>query len=129
MQKLLIIFLSATIIGCQGTKKPSDVLSQTQLSALLVDIYIAEARADNIPGSKDSTIRYFIPFEQKLLKNKGLSDTVLRKTYAYYLGHPKELEQVYDAVIDTLSLREQRVRRLQEPNVIKKDSTLKAKAQ
>jgi len=33
----------------------------------------------------------------------------MKQTYAYYLAHPKELEQVYDSVIDTLMVRDQRL--------------------
>lgn len=110
MQKLCIIFLFLFLgIGaCQSPKKPEGVLTQPQLASLIVDVYVAEARLDQLPIVKDSAIRLFIPFEEKLLKNKGISDSTLRKTYAYYLANPKELEQVYDSVIDTLVLRDQR---------------------
>lgn len=107
MQKLLIIFLLAGIGSCGSPKKPKDVLTQPQLAALLVDIYTAEAKLDKLPIGKDSSIRFFIPFEQKMLQTKGIPDSILRKTYSYYLANPKELEQVYDSVIDTLALREQ----------------------
>ncbi len=111
MQKLLIVFLLIGI-ACSSPKKPEGILTQPQLSALLIDIYLAEARADQLPVVKDSSMRFFIPFEEKLLKSKGISDSVLKKTYSYYLANPKELEQVYDAVIDTLVVREQRARKL-----------------
>ena len=94
--------------ACQTKERPNDVLTQAQLSALLVDVYLAEARLDAIAKPKDTTIKYFLPFEEKLMRRVGISDSVLRKTYAYYLDNPKELEQVYDSVIDTLTLREQR---------------------
>jgi len=94
--------------ACQTNEKPKDVLTQAQLSALLVDVYLAEAKLDAIAKPKDTTIKYFLPFEEKLLRRVGISDSVLKKTYTYYLANPKELEQVYDAVIDTLTLREQR---------------------
>jgi hypothetical protein len=41
---------------------------------------------------------------------------VLKKTYAYYLAHPAELEKIYDSVIDTLALREQRLKNEDNPN-------------
>lgn len=109
MQKFWIVFIFLGWGACNSPKKQERVLTQPQLSALLVDIYIAEARADQIPVAKDSSIRFFIPFEEKLLKGKGISDSVLKQTYSYYFEHPKELEQVYDAVIDTLVLREQQL--------------------
>jgi hypothetical protein len=109
MQKLWFVFLFLGWASCNSPKTQEGVLTQPQLSALLVDIYMAEARADQLPVVKDSSIRFFIPFEEKLLKSKGITDSVLKKTYTYYFEHPKELEQVYDAVIDTLVLREQQL--------------------
>src|SRR6267154_6412465 len=107
MQKLLIVFLFLGIGSCGSPKKPQEVLTQPQLAALLVDIYMAEARLDKLPIAKDSSIRFFVPFEQKMLQAKGIPDSILRKTYSYYLANPKEREQIYDSVIDTLTLREQ----------------------
>ena len=108
MRKIAVVLALVCMFSCQTKDKPKGILSQAQLSALLVDIYLAEARLDAIPKVKDSTIRYFVPFEQKLLQRHGVSDSVLKTTYDYYLANPKELEQVYDSVIDTLTLREQR---------------------
>ncbi|MBI1767408.1 MAG: DUF4296 domain-containing protein [Bacteroidetes bacterium] len=109
MGKILSIFILASMLSCQTKEKPKQILTKAQLSSLLVDVYLAEARTESIPKIKDSTIRYFIPFEQKLLKDRGIADSVLKETYTYYMSNPKELEQVYDSVIDTLVLREQRV--------------------
>jgi hypothetical protein len=109
MQKLLFVFLFLAWSACSSPKKPEGVLSQAQLSALFLDIYLAEARLQNMPVAKDSSIRFFVPFEEKLLKAKGISEATMKQTYSYYLAHPKELEQVYDAIIDTLVLRDQRL--------------------
>jgi hypothetical protein len=110
MQKLLLVFLFCLLwSACSSPKKPEGVLTQAQLSALFLDIYLAEARLEAMPMIRDSSVRYFVPFEEKLLKSKGISDSTIKKTYAYYLSHPKELEQVYDAVIDTLVLHDQRL--------------------
>jgi len=102
------IFVLTLMAACQTKERPKDVLTKAQLSALLVDVYLAEVKLDAIAKPKDTTIKYFLPFEEKLLKRVGISDSVLKKTYAYYLDNPKELERVYDSVIDTLTLREQR---------------------
>jgi Domain of unknown function (DUF4296) len=109
MRKLSVVFLFLVCCACGPSKKPERVLTQPQLSELLIDIYMAEARLEMVHLPKDSTIRFFIPFEQKLLQAKGIPDSVLKSTYAYYLSHPKELEQVYDAVIDTLTVRDRRL--------------------
>ena len=112
MYKTLISFVLVLMVSCQTNEKPKEVLTQAQLSAFLVEVYLAEARVDAIPEVKDSTVKYFLPMEEKLLKNRGISDSVLKVTYAYYSAHPKELEQVYDAVIDSLALKERQFGRL-----------------
>ncbi|HTH56384.1 MAG TPA: DUF4296 domain-containing protein [Cyclobacteriaceae bacterium] len=106
--RIVCFFILPLIVACQNDKRPKEVLTPVQLSALLVEVYLAEARMDAIAQPKDTTIKYFIPFEQSLLNRMGVPDSVLRQTYTYYLDHPKELEVVYDSVIDTLTLREQR---------------------
>lgn len=106
--RIICLFVLTLIVACQKNEKPKEVLTQAQLSALLVEVYLAEAKLDAIAKPKDTAIKYFLPFEEKLLKRLNVSDSVLKKTYSYYLEHPKELEQVYDSVIDTLTLREQR---------------------
>jgi len=59
---------------------------------------------------RDSAALLFLPFEERLFQNLELSDSVVRKTYQYYVDNPEELEKIYDSVIDTLSLREKKMR-------------------
>jgi hypothetical protein len=112
MRKRTLIILSlliALVVGCgeRKSERPRDVLSPEQLTSLLIDVYVAEAVADNLPLLKDSAIKYFYPFEQKLLASKNIPDSILRSTYRYYIAHPKDLEKVYDVLIDSLTVREQ----------------------
>lgn len=107
--RLICGVLLILVCSCQSQERPKEVLNREQLAALLVDVYLAETRTETIPKARDSTIQYFIPFEKELLKKHGISDSVMQITHSFYIQHPKELELVYDAVIDTLSLRERTV--------------------
>jgi hypothetical protein len=102
---VLSIFLAA---ACDVKPKPAGVLSKEQYVALLVEVYIAEAKLSQLPVSPDSTMRLYLAHEPDLLRKFSISDTTLQTTYEYFINHPKELEEVFTAVIDTLSLREQR---------------------
>jgi hypothetical protein len=105
----LILLLTAFIaISCQVEKRPAGILSKEEYAAFLVEIYLAEARFSQLPVNSDSTMRLFLAYEPELLKKFGIADSTLKSTYAYYVSHPKDLEEVYTAVIDTLSLREQK---------------------
>jgi hypothetical protein len=111
VRSLLILFCFASLVSCRKEeKKEAAPLSQDQMVEIMMKIYLAEARANAMPVSKDSAYKLFVPFQDSLLHHSGIADSTLRKAYAYYLGHPTELETVYDAIIDSLSLREQRMR-------------------
>ena len=106
----LICLVTAVLLGgCDSNEPPQGVLTQQQYAAWLIDVYLAEARLASHP--RDSASPLFFSFEKKLQQRHGLSDSVLKRTYQYYLNHPDQLEQVYVAVVDSLSLREQRYQR------------------
>jgi hypothetical protein len=117
---VLIILIFA--FGCQNDR-PTGVLSKKEYANYLVSVYLAEAKLNTLAVTPDSAMKLFQPFEQSLLKKFNTSDSVIQKTYQYYLGHPEELELVYTAVIDTLNLLEQKTVLEQQP---KKVDTLKA---
>ncbi len=107
---LIIVIIGLTLSGCQREDRPESVLPPEEISKLMVELYLAEARMSAQAMSRDSAIKYFLPFEEKFLKETGVPDSILRITYQYYTDHPQEFEKIYDSVIDTLSLREQKER-------------------
>ena len=110
--KFKIVWMSvmlASLAGsCNTDKRPPGVLTKQELVDFLVEMYVAEARMAGISVVTDSSKKLFQPFEKSLLLKKGISDSIMKITYRYYIDHPIELEEVYDVVIDTLSLREQK---------------------
>lgn len=107
----MLIFL-ALAQGCEQTKRPAGVLDKQEYAEYLVNIYVAEAKLNTYTITPDSAMKLFQPFEQSLQQKFGRSDSVIQKTYQWYIAHPEELEQVYTAVIDTLNLLEQKAKTL-----------------
>jgi len=107
---LCLVIVGLVFNACQKDKRPEGVLSPEELSKLMVEMYLAEARISGKNMVKDSAMKYFVPFEEKLKVKHGVSDSTMRITYQYYISHSEELEKIYDSVIDTLSLREQKER-------------------
>ena len=105
---LVLVISVLSLYSCKKERRPVDVLSQAELADLMVEFYIAEGKLYALGIQRDSGMKLFLPFEQSVMKKKKISDETLSKTYKYYLEHPVEFEKVYDAVIDTLSLRETR---------------------
>lgn len=106
MKKLLISLLFLLSCG-EPDNKPEGLLSKEQMVNLLTDIHIAEARANRSQlRSYDSIQVYYKALEKDVFKKHKTDSTVYKKSYAYYLEHMKELDDIYAAVVDSLSLRE-----------------------
>ena len=108
---ILVVISLLSLYSCKKAGRPDDVLSQEELADLMVEFYLAEGKINSLGIQRDSAMKLFLPFEQSVMTKKKVSDETLSRTYRYYLDHPLEFEKVYDAVIDTLSLRETRVNR------------------
>ena len=105
---VLILILSTTI-SCKKDKQPADILSQGQMVDWMLDTYLAEARMQSFTFSRDSAYKLFLPYQDSLMRTKGINDSLLQKSFQYYFENPAKLEAIYDIVIDSLSLREQRL--------------------
>ena len=75
----------------------------------MIKVYLAEARASAWSIPRDSAYKLFVPYQDTLKRRNGLADSTLMKSYLYYLENSKDMEAIYDIVIDSLNLREQRV--------------------
>ena len=104
---LLVVFLVCCMVGCNKEQKPQNVLSETQMINAIIELYIAEERADAMGLHYDSIRRIFPKFEARVFDSLGISDSVFKKSMEFYMNDPKKLERVYTAVVDSLSLRAQ----------------------
>jgi hypothetical protein len=97
------------MVSCGPEKTPEGILSEQQMVKVLSEIYIAEDKAGRMGITRDSVVKIFPQFEAKVFKEEGLSDSVFRKSMEYYKANPKKLENIYAALVDSLSLRAQRM--------------------
>ena len=118
---LIACLLLSPVVSCTKESKPQGILSRSQMVDWMIEIYLAEARTQQLNIPMDSAYKIFLPYQDSLMRRKGIQDAVLRKSYEYYLANTTELEAIYDIVIDSLSLREQRLRQTPAP-VLKPDA-------
>lgn len=102
------MFVACIAGGCADNGRPPGVLSKEEYASFLVDVYLTEARLSTLQIPSDSAMRLYLAHEPELLARNGVTDSIVKLTYEYYVNHPKEMEQVYASVVDTLSLREQK---------------------
>jgi hypothetical protein len=107
---LFCLFLLA-VLGCSEKVSKKDVLSEKQMTAILIDIHIAEAKVHQVNvGSRDSTAAIYLALEDKILKKNNVSKKEYTKSFNYYNDRPDLMEKIYTAVIDSLNVRQKRLK-------------------
>ena len=83
----------------KSDKKPENLLSKEKIVSILIDVHILESEIQTLRVSKDSSQLLFNTFERELFE-------VYKKSLEYYLEGVKEMEKIYEAVIDSLNYME-----------------------
>jgi hypothetical protein len=108
-QCIFFVLLSALAACREEAKKPDDILSRDEMVKVLTELYIAEQKVTTLALGIDSSRKAFDLMQHKVFDRTGVPDSVFKRSINYYVEHPKELEQIYSVLVDSLQLREQRV--------------------
>lgn len=108
MNRIVILLVIGLILGsCKTQEQPKGILTESEMVDILLKMYLAEEQFSKLSIPFDSATLLIPPFKQKVFERAGISDSVYLKSMQYYLAHPKQLEYIYTALVDSLSLREQ----------------------
>ena len=107
---LIAAFVAGVVLACtpQDEQPAEGVLSHAEMVEVLQDIYIAEEKVNRLTLPRDSAERVFQLMEVKIFEQAGVNDSVFRASLDYYIAHPKQLEKIYAAIVDSLALKEQK---------------------
>jgi cAMP phosphodiesterase len=97
------------LIRCKNEEKPVQLLSEAEMSRVLMEVYINEEKISRLNLNRDSTEKIFELAKPYIFKRIGVSDSVFFESYNYYVAHPEELDKIYAVVVDSLNLREQKL--------------------
>ena len=86
--------------------RPADLLSKERLVPLIADLHLLEAQVEGSRLSPDSSRALYLSEQKNLLSKRGVTDSAFQRSYRYYGIHGKDLDDIYGAVIDTLTRRE-----------------------
>ena len=107
MKKLFLILITIILFGCvRKDKPPEGIMSKQQMVSFLIDLHLMEAKMNVTRFPKDSIKTFFPVVEEALFEKHNITDSVYFKSYQYYLNDMFEMEEIYSAVVDSLSLRE-----------------------
>ena len=99
------------LIGLFGCKKndeiPEHLIGKEQMTAILVDIHLLEARIEKLELPNDSADAVYKAFEWDLLVNKHQVDTLQYfKSFKYYTNNLKHFNDVYDEVLKEMERKQ-----------------------
>jgi hypothetical protein len=109
-----ILFLSLFTACVHAPDIPADVLPKEKMTAMLIEIHIAEAKASMYGfRSQDSTNEMQKILERGVFKTFAVDSVAYYRSYRFYAANAIYLEEIYTRVADTLVAREQRFQQAQ----------------
>jgi len=107
---LFQFFLFLNLIACvEEEAAPKDLLAPAKMSAILVDLHIAEAKIDHLNlKSVDSAMVAFQYLQELILEKHNTDTTQYFSSYDYYAKNMPKLQEIYQVVVDTLTQMEAR---------------------
>jgi hypothetical protein len=108
MRKYVFACLIVVSMACvKEPLPPPNTLSKDQMINILIDIHLAEAKVGRLPfRSLDSSKALFRKMELDIFKKHQVDTATYRKSFEFYLNNTSRLDEIYAAVIDSLSYRE-----------------------
>ena len=106
MKKYFLILVIAFACSSESEDKPVNLMTKGQMVAFLIDSHLIEGKLQTIKIDVDSLKLIFLDLEKELYQIHHIDSEQFMKSYHYYLHEVDELGDIYEAVIDSLSLRE-----------------------
>lgn len=113
--KKFFFFLIVPIIAFTGSCErkeftPEGVIPKDKMISIFIDMHIMESQISTLNLKRDSSKILFKHYEQKVFEKHNVQDSIYHHSYNYYLYNVNDMEKIYDAVIDSLSLHERIVK-------------------
>jgi hypothetical protein len=112
MKKILLGGFVLMFFACgkkdQKIVVPPSILSKEKMTDLIVQIHLAEAKA-NLNAAPDVPLNTKINFKEILDRN-NLSPNQYDSSLTFYLNHATLFNEVYEAAINEMSTKESRLK-------------------
>lgn len=105
---VLVLTLAGVISCSKKEKAPEGILNKEEMVKTIQEVLLAEEKVNRLRLSTDSSKKVFMAIRGKVFDKAGVPDSVFNNSMNYYMDHPKELEQIYTALVDSLNLKEQK---------------------
>ncbi len=110
MRYWLIIFMVILAFSCSNNKVPKGILTEKEITPVLVELHLAEAVYNQRYASDVSRENYQEDLYLTVLKKYKLDQKVFEASVLYYGKHPDKYKPIYDEVLDRLHEMEMKAR-------------------
>ncbi len=109
VKRFVLVFIAFMLWGCGNKEKlPANILPQDKMTAIMIDVHIAEGKTNLRALPIDSARLLFRIYEDSIFKKHKVTRPKFEESYKYYSIHMDVLNKLYSSVVDSLSLREAR---------------------
>ncbi len=124
--KQIFIILSAGLLlfsGCKNDNElPEGIVSEAKMVELLEEIFMAENRLVNLKLNRDTTIAIFETYEQLIFEKHQIDPEQYKASLTYYYDHTDKLEAIYETLLDSLNVKESKLKSKLDAQRQKQDS-------
>jgi len=106
---IILICFVAGISACKESK-PKDIIPKDKMTNILLDVYIGEGKISALSVKRDSSLAIFDVYEGRIFEKHQVERETYKKSLSYYYDHPMELEEIYNSVMDSLNVKEQKLK-------------------
>lgn len=105
--KNILIILILFIFSCSDVKEeiPSDVLPKDKYIAIMIDMYLLEAKFSHSNLMDRPTYSKGMEEYEILFKKHLTNKNQVEKSIDYYSHHPQEMKEIQAIILDSLNLR------------------------
>lgn len=101
------IFLTIFIIFSCSSEVEEKIIDKEDMVKILIEMHLVEKSIDNLKLDADTSRALFKIKEDQIFDKYSIDEELYRKSFSYYFFDPKELDVVYERVIDSLMLYQQ----------------------
>ena len=94
------------MVSCQDNTEQG-IIPKDIMIDILIDMHISEKAISELSYEKDTLKALFKMKELEIFNKHLVTEEMYRRSYSHYFFNPKELDNIYQVVIDSLSLYQQ----------------------
>ena len=110
MKSITLILISLLLVfsSCepQVEEEPQNLIQKDKFKKITIELHLLENYTTYKYEAADSSKAAFNLLEQEIYKNYEVTEEIYRESYNYYLRNIKQMDEMYEDIVDSLSKME-----------------------